>query len=424
MNDKSQFRRLAIPEFLRTFRDLLLPTAEFTQFEQGLVEGTYELVVLGHYDADQLKAVENTTRVAYRIMQDGAYRDFEAVVGPYLFNIERVTRSLNRGWRARKEALEEPNADERILRLLSFYKTLYEGIMPVLFAPIIAAMATAGGKKAAKTYKIDREGKASLSQLKRIQYEWSSQKKQLAQGLNNHLRNSYAHECYRILDAEKVDLWDIDPRSGNYSWGPVKYTEEMIAEECEALWRNVLGLIHGWALFSINNRKFIDQGKYYESTPIAHDPLRIEEIRDLVEVVVSGRGFKLTYCQYQDDQLILKVRCQQKGIDQDSEMFMKSGINVRKFIIKMKYFESPIVEQLLGAFQILRYQMQQEFEFTATIFDTNDSHIGEIRGHTRLFKDYDGKRLPPIDEFRRKLFVDTVGRATTWMLDESPPRET
>ena len=401
-----------------------MPTAEFTQFEQGLVEGTYELIVLGQYKIDQLKAVENTTRVAHRIMQDGAFRDFEAVVGPYLFNIERVTRSLNRGWKSRKDAMEEPKADERILKLLSFYKALYEGIMPILFAPIIAAMATAGGKKTAKRYTIDREGKASLSQLEHIQYEWSSQKKQLAQGLNNHLRNAYAHEHFRLLDGGNVELWDIDPRSGNYSWGPVTYTEEMIGDECEALWRNVLGLIDAWALFSINNRKIIDQGNYDETMPTARDPLRVEEVKDLVEVVVSGCGFSLTFCQYQDNELILKTRCKPKGIDQDSEMFTKSGSNVRKFIIKMKYNESLIIDQLLGTFQILRYQMRQEFEFMATVFASDGAQIGEVRGHTNLFKEFDGKPLPPIAEFRRKLLVDTVGKATTWVIDESIPRET
>ena len=63
--------------------------------------------------------------------------------------------------------------------------------MPILFAPIIASMALAGGEKTAKAYKIDQEGKAKLAQLQQIQYEWTSQKKQLAQGLNSHLRNSY-----------------------------------------------------------------------------------------------------------------------------------------------------------------------------------------------------------------------------------------
>jgi hypothetical protein len=413
-----------VSEYLRTFEDLLLSTAEVSQFERDLIEATYELIVLGHYKGDQLKEIETTSRVAYKILQDGASRSFEAVIAPFVFNIERVSRSLNRGWRSRKEAFEEPDGEKRVLTFLSFYKTLYEGIMPVLFAPIIASMAIAGGKiKTAKAYRIDQEGKASLSQLERVQYEWTSQKKQLAQGLNSHLRNSYAHECFRLLDGGRIELWDIDPRTGNYSWGPLTYTEDMFIGECETLWRNALGVVDAWALFSINNRKIIDQGKYYDSLPIARDSLRTEEIKELSEVVLSERGLDIISFQFEDEQMILKLRCQLKGVDQDSEIFMQSGHSVRKFIVRMKYHEVPIIEQLMGAFQIIRYQIRQDFEFMAIVLSVENANIGEVRGHTREFQKYEGKKLPSISEFRKELLVDTLGRSTTWMLDEAPPKE-
>ena len=210
---------------------------------------------------------------------------------------------MNRGWRSRKDAFEEPNSEKRLLAFLSFYKTVYEGIMPVLFAPIIE-MAIGRGKKAAKAYRIDQEGKASLSQLQQIQYEWTSQKKQLAHGLNSHLRNSYAHECYRLLDGGRVEIWDIDPRTGNYSWGPLAYTEDMLIDGCEALWRNALGIVDAWVLFSINNRKIIEQGNYYDSLPLARDSLRTEEIEDLCKVVLSERGLDIISFEFADERLI------------------------------------------------------------------------------------------------------------------------
>jgi hypothetical protein len=423
MKDSSPFQQLAIPEFLRTFDDLLSPTAELSWFERLLIQHTYELVVLGHYERDELKAMENTSRVAYKILQQGAFRSFEAVVAPFLFNVERVMRLLSRGWRLRKDAFETPNGEKLLLALLSFYKTLYEGTMPVLFAPIFASMATAGGKNTAKAYKIDQEGKAKLSQLQQIQYEWNSQKKQLAQGLNSHLRNSYSHECYRFLDGGRVELWDIDPRTGDYSWGPLVYTEDILFEECEALWRNALGIVNAWALFSVNNRKIIDQGKYSDSLPIAHDPLRMEELKNLCEVVFSERGLDIISFELADEHLILKLRCQLRGVDQDSEMFIHSGVRVRKFIVRMKYHEVPIIEQLLGAFQIIRHQSRQEFEFMATVVTIENANIGEVRGQTRQFQEYEGHKLPIISEFRKELLVDTLGSATTWMIDEALPEE-
>ena len=72
MKDTSPFRQLAVPEYVRTFQDLLSPTAELSSFERVLIEHTYELVVLGHYEGNQLRAIENTSRVAYQILQDGA----------------------------------------------------------------------------------------------------------------------------------------------------------------------------------------------------------------------------------------------------------------------------------------------------------------------------------------------------------------
>ncbi len=420
---ESPLRDLAIPEFMRKFGDLLLPTAEISQFERGLIEATYERIVLGQYERDQLKSIENTARVAFRIMHDGAVRDFMAVLGSFLFNIERLARYLNRSSVARKTAMECLDTDERILHLLLFYKTLYESLMSVLFAPLIVAMATFVSKKNQYKYTIDQEGKVSLAQLERIQYEWSSQKKQLAVGLNNHLRNAFAHDCYRIKDSGYIELWDIDPRSGNYSWGPVTYTQETLTNECEALWRNALGLVNAWVLFIMNNRKIIHNGNFDKNMPIAHEPLRNEEIRELANAVLGGRGFEIIDFQFQSNVLFLALRCQSKGIDQNSEMYTKSGARVRKFIIKMKYYKCPAIEQLMGSLQNLRFQMRQEFEFQASILSEDNKEIGKIQGHTNLLKQYEGKKLPPIEEFRKQLTVDSIGSATTWMLDQSLPIE-
>ncbi|HEY3305493.1 MAG TPA: hypothetical protein VGL70_18375 [Candidatus Binatia bacterium] len=172
----------------------------------------------------------------------------------------------------------------------------------------------------------------------------------------------------------------------------------MLVEECEALWRNALGIVNAWALFSINNRKIIEQGKYSDSLPIAREPLRTEEIKDFSEVVLSERGLDIISFQFEDEQLILKLRCQLKGVDQDSKMFMQSGHSVRKFIVTMKYHEVTIIEQLMGAFQIIRHQIRQDFEFMATVFSVENANIGEVRGHTRQFQKYEGKKLPSISE--------------------------
>ena len=148
------------------------------------------------------------------------------------------------------------------------------------------------------------------------------------------------------------------------------------------------------ALFSVNNRKIIDQGKYCDSLPIARDPLRVEEIEDLCKVVLSERGLDIISFEIADEQLILKLRCQLKGVDQVSKMFIQSGHRVRKFIVRMKYYEVPIIEQLMGAFQIIRHQIRQEFEFTATVLSVENTTSGEFRGHTRQFRNAKERSCP------------------------------
>ena len=36
----------------------------------------------------------------------------------------------------------------------------------------------------------------------------------LAVGLNQHVRNAYSHEYYRVLDHGRVSMHDVNPRSG------------------------------------------------------------------------------------------------------------------------------------------------------------------------------------------------------------------
>ena len=113
MIDKSPFRRLAVPEFLKIFCDQLKPTAEVTQFERGLIEGTYELIARARYTSDELRAISNTTHVAYKILEQGAVRSFQTVIKHFVFNIERVASALNRSWQSRQDAFEASSFERR-----------------------------------------------------------------------------------------------------------------------------------------------------------------------------------------------------------------------------------------------------------------------------------------------------------------------
>ena len=131
-------------------------------------------------------------------------------------------------------------------------------------------------------YRLDDDGRVNLSALNRIQHYSRYPKRQLSIGLNSHLRNAYSHDRYRILDGGVVEWWDVDPRTGRFSWGPETWSLAQIEEACETLWRNCLGLCYAYALFSINCRQLIEKTDLFSKVRTAHDPVRAEELRGAV----------------------------------------------------------------------------------------------------------------------------------------------
>ncbi len=418
MDDAKIIRTIALPEFVKKYSDLIDENAEWTEFEVYLIQSIYEIRFIANYSESEHNTIDRTARITYKIICNGAIKSFEEVLKSYLFNIERLQQSLNYLWEAKTEILNGKNNDTKIKRLLSFYKELYERLMPVLFAPILVSLWLSSKKKSFQ-YKIDQEGKASLAQLKKIQYDWTAQRKQLALGLNEHLRNAYSHENYRINDDGSVEIWDIDPRTGKYSKYPETYTFEQIKAESEDLWKNAIGIINAWILFAINNRKIIDKIRSTNDIPIAFNPLRINDIQNIIEFVATKRGFLLNYFHYEKKELILELCTLPKGIDQNEIVTGFHNKNIRNYSIAVQYCEYRIIEQLLGMLQIISYQIRENFLFTISIISYEKKYKAEIKGHTELFEKYAGKDLPPIEEFRKKLDIDTVGDANMWIRKES-----
>jgi hypothetical protein len=135
----------------------------------------------------------------------------------------------------------EDDADTRIKKYLEYYKVMYEGLLPLICAPVVHAFATAKHVKD-KAFIPKGDGKVGLNALNKMGKWLIYPENRLAIGLNSHIRNAYAHESYRILDDARLELWDQDPYHPNRSWGPEVWSLDQLAKLCDQLWVNALGI--------------------------------------------------------------------------------------------------------------------------------------------------------------------------------------
>ncbi len=418
MLDKSLMRKIAFPRFLNSFADLVSHHPQITTYEAEIIQATYELVFFGHYSKDQTDSLINTARVAYKIMESGAVTDFDVVATAFLINSERAIRQTNRCWGARVKALQDQELDSRIERFLHLYKTLYEALAPIVLAPVVVALGVVMHSNQS-LYKLDRDGRVRLSALEKIQHYSQSSRKQLSIGLNSHLRNAFSHDRFRLMDGGKVELWDTHPGSCSLTWGPETWSVTDVEKICESLWRNCLGLLYAWAIFSINNRQLMNKSGLISRVQPAHDPVRSDELRQAAEHYSGYRGFRIKDFSFSNGAVILKLQTIMRGVDQDSEILMSQRGNVTKYTVKMEYLDLPVIDQLVGLLQELEHQLGEVFDFDIAVINPQGLNIGRLVGNTDVIPE---KKIP-IDELRKRFIIDTIPYTTMPVLVESYPRE-
>lgn len=416
----SPIRKLAFPQFIKQFGDLISPNGQVTPYEASLVAATYELAFIGHYSSVQHSSIRNTVRVALKIMEQGSSVDFNEVASAFLLNSERTVRQMNRVWGLIVEGREIDDASRRIETLLRLYKTLYEGLTPALLAPVVVALGLSAGSKE-DDYRLDRDGRVRLSALHTIQYYSQYPNKQLSIGLNSHVRNAYSHDRYTLLDGGKVELWDVDPRTGQLSWGPETWSAGELDEFCQTLWKNCLGLTYAYALFSINSRQLMEQAGIIATVQPLHDPVTSEELNSSTTYLAKVRGFEIQTFSYTNGLLSMRLKTGIKGIDQDSEIVVgheRGGVS--RYVVPMHYLELPLIDQLLGLLQEVQHQLVSHFRFDVTVVSPEDADLGQLVGDTVVLPH--GKKIP-LDELRKRFDRDSIINVKIPVLFEGYPRQ-
>ena len=99
----------------------------------------------------------------------GSQTEHKAVAQQFYAVIDKIILALNNSRQARAEAEEIPedNADARIEKYLMYYKAMYEGLLPLICAPVIYAFDIANNIND-KAFNPDSNGKIDLHAISKM----------------------------------------------------------------------------------------------------------------------------------------------------------------------------------------------------------------------------------------------------------------
>jgi hypothetical protein len=420
---RSPLALLAFPLFQSDFGDLLNSDSLITDFTRALIDGIFESIIwFGRTDKDY-KQFERTARAAYHFLQEGTKAKPREIAQQYFLIADKIIPALNSSGLALNEAknVSSEYSDDQIRKYLEAYKVMYEGLLRVICAPVIYAFGVAKRVKE-KDFIPDENGKINLSALKTMEKLIVYSDNRLAIGLNNHVRNAYSHENYKILDDAKVELWDPNPYKPKKSWGPEIWTLEKLVELNTKLWVNVLGITCSLVLYDIKNRRSATARGW--TMPQQRPQLRREELNDTIDNIANNLGFYMKGLTESDNRISITLSPKLKGIDQDSKLYMGYKDHSRLYKVRMWYEKKRIIDQLTRMLITLVPYIKAESEILINIV----SHEGESLGALSVdFPVIVGLNLTDtdsdtVDSIRSIYKTDTIGENVTYVEKKGVPR--
>jgi hypothetical protein len=233
---RSPLIKLALPRFKQSFGDLLRNKSLITVFERNLLQAIFEQIMWFGRNQDDYTNFERTTRAAYHFLDQGNKEKYNSVAGQLIITNDKIIPAINNAISAKNSAEKSPDddPDKKIIEYLQYYKTLYERLLPVICAPIVYAFSIYKHVDDS-TFIPRKDGKINLTSINKMDQYLTYGENRLSIGLNNHIRNAFSHECYTILDDSQVKLWDINPWTKKYSWGPEIWHLDQLVALCDQL---------------------------------------------------------------------------------------------------------------------------------------------------------------------------------------------
>jgi hypothetical protein len=423
-NIRSPLVKLALPQFKRTFSDLFSIRATILPFDRVLIEAIFEQIMWFGREKRDYNDFEKTARTSYFFLDQGSQTKYSAVAQEFLKVMEQIVPAYNRSLAAFNTArsLVKDNLDGQIKDYLDYYKTMYEGLLPTILAPIVYAFASAKHLDN-KRLKPRADGKIDLGALDIVGRWLAYPENRLSIGLNNHVRNAYAHETYKILDGGKVELWDIDPHRPEKKWGPEIWVLDDLIKLCDKLWINALGIICGLILYKLNNWHIIESRGLFQ--PTQPPELRRGELEAALSNICSDLGFNLSCISIIPSKVAIELSTESKGIDQEAKLYLGYRYSVQVYKIPVKYVERKVVVQIVKfLYQLIPY-FPKGTEVSIRVVTPKGEVLGDIVIDLETFARLNIKDTEEhtVEEIRHTFKLDTIGDSTTYIRIEETPRK-
>jgi hypothetical protein len=413
----------AFPQFQHEFRDLLYSDAIITDFTHSLIESTFETVMWFDRTHKDYNEFVRTTRAAYHFLVEGNKTKPKEIAQEYALIVNDIIPSINNSGLALNEAKNVPssNPDSKIRKYLSSYKVMYEGLLSLIYAPVIYAFGIAKHVNI-KDFTPDENGKISLNTLKTVEKLIVYSENRLSRGWNRHIRNAYSHETYRILDDAKVKLWDTDPHKPKKSWGPEIWPLEKLIELNDQLFINILGVTCALVIYDINNRRIATKRGWFTSK--RHPGLRREELSQSIDVIAEKLGFYMNNLSIFGNQVTINLSPHSKGINQDSNLYMGNKFHTTLYKVKIWYEEKRIIDQLTRMLVTLIPYIQAESVVTINIVSHEGKSIGSLSVDLTSIVSMNLTDTDPatVNSIRHIYKTDTLGESVTYVEYKGTPR--
>lgn len=413
MGHRPPFETLAFPNFKRTFGDLLSVRAEVTEYEYTFVTSIYSQLFFFRLEPGDTDRWRKTVRAAHYYLDHGALKNTRTVCEAYMRIADQLPRAMNNAHDFEQAVKDAKPGDARVRALLAYYKALYEGVMTVAAAPIVVGFSLVYNTNKAKEFVPKPDGRVDLRAIEKMQQWSASPSFRLKHGLNAHVRNAYSHERYRLLDLERVEMWDED-RRGRRTWGPETWDGEKVEALCDQLHLTILAAALALTIFGINYRRLIS-ARGWIPADVQRVPLRQGDIHQLATRICEDNSFALSECRRDGDTLHLGLRTQLRGVDQEEEIIVGGDGWGEHYKKPVRYEEVSVAEYAVGVLQRVAHQAEDAQRFRAAVSDENGGPIGELVATRSALYAMRGRSGAGIGTDRRLAELDTLGDAKMWL---------
>jgi len=409
---------IAIPELRRHFGDLLSVRAEVGDFEYGLVASMLGNVLFGNFDLDERNRWERTVRAAHYYLDRGALKRTRESCEAYVRIADEIPSAINDVMQKR-DAADRLLGDDWIEALLALYKAITEGVLTLIGAPVVVGFRHVYGVNDS-AFNPKPDGRINLRAIELME-DWSvAPSNLLKEGLNKHVRNAYAHQRYRILDGNIVEMWDETPQ-GKLTWGPERWKFEDVEALCDRLLTTCLAVTLALAIFGINYRRLII-GRGWMPATIRAPKLRFEDLRRLIEYYADYNSFTVISMETQNEEFVLKLKTRHRGIDQTEEVVLGGPSGSRAYEMPIRYREELVAEMVLGLLQRTVPQSEGLERYRVEVIDETDAAIGGLVITSTALSNIKGPKGGSVAKDRALALTDTLGESRMWVKIEEPPK--